>query len=1231
MAEFKKQIAKGNLIKSLAISGGITSVITAAGLAISIPVYNRLKSNLNEVSSQVADLSKFMSSLTNKLGIPAGQTFEKELAGGYTLLYSNGKTMIYAGSGDQKSLVMNMNQDGTVGSAAKLEGPAAQQMLGIISEAKTTIGSEADAMEDIMQDFVDQTRESSLANESALTGASKDALIARNALSVDRKLTQAEKDQLLEDAANASGANLSALKNAQQDAQNLIQEIKDRIKQERAARKLGKNGLADLRKRRAIAQKQEAIDYLNDNSHSLSNVWVSGTKYSDITAAGNEQALSVYYQKKKIKDARTTIASAKRKVATDWLDKQNISYKNVAFKDTIGDGPNAQEKTYADLADGNHDETLQNFYVYQVAKLAKVKTEDQQIQKATTSGKGSSILQKVASSITSWPSMYVKAKYGYTRPNGDAVSASSQLLKGLQNVLQQQGVSAQNFNRMIGVLDKLLDVQNGKPTKTFKLTTILNTYNTSEAAQARLLVLKVDKTDLNGDNLETQYIVARSSTRNIVDLEKITLSDTADLSKTIYYLAQSANTNFAEAISRQSILKLISFVESNNPLKKVKDKGNEFNELIKVSSILETMPNNAQKAYVSKILFALLENYLFNGKEINNVQGDKLLAAARAVMKTDNALNDSVSSSVTQNPASLYSLNNNPWMQKLYDFVTEEEFNYDYLDTFARNLSFFDNLDKDLKTSVNKNKAYLSTAFDIIFDKPAQGQVRTDKAKLKLDLGTFVQMSKVAKGSKFDITKPANVSKIKAATEVSSLLQAKSMSSQNAQAISNLIIDIVVADILSEDQFAEIVKYTDTIYAFGFSEAKVFNILNKVLRPGFNPGTTYGIREIQQNKDNLIKVVDEQITKLNTWVENVKTKLNKDTITQDQLEAYIWTLQKHSEEYEYDSSNAGNIEKGTIVSASIIDGKTYIVDHNLISGKRRVWESDNTSGTTILKIIAEFNGSDSGGNHISSQFAGENGRLYWTQLTPQSTDDQILFEWDPEDPTKLKSWKIKGSLMTQLTNPNNWLIRSLFILDNEVFFSLTGSPQGEISSSNPIDGLEDPTADEITLKPNIMPASIDAKWITSWTSSGFVRDNTKFFIAALKANSESNIVIWTEDGSSIRFAEMIKTNIFGGHIVAVVMGNYEQETKQQTFFVVGSNGALVKYVVQITDENGDLNPSFIGEPIKLISGLDQAEYGETRGATYIDGAITLYSVNKVTYIQDQTANLNDIFRNLLNE
>ena len=718
MSEFKKQLAKGNLIKSLSISGGITAVVTVTGLAISIPVYNNIKKQLGQVASQVADLSKFMHDLTAKLGIPPNQTFEKELAGGYTLLYSNGKTKIFAGTGNQKSLVMNMNDDGTVGSAAQLQGPAAQKMLGIISEAKATIGSEVDTMNDIMKDYVDQTIDSSLATEAAVTGISKNALIARNTLSAKKNLTQAQKDDLLRKAAQKSGISLNALKAEEQNAQQLIVERNQRIQEAIQAWKSGTSALIELRKQRAQAIKETAIAYLNYNNHKLINVIFNNQVYANIADQGNEEALSDYYHKMQIEDSQVAIAAAKRKIATDWLDANNISYQNVTFKDTVADGINAQPIAYNDLSDGNHDITLQNFYTYQVTLNALAKKQDHQIQSVDTSGKGSSILQKVAKSITSWPSMYVKAKYGYTRPNGTVVSPSSNLLKGLKSVLFQQGVSVNSYNQMTDMFDQIIKVQNGNPTKTFELTNILNTYNIANSNKSRLVVLQVDIKDINNSSQhETKYLVARTSTKIVTNLEKLYLSKNINEAKTIYSLAQSACIKFSDAITKKSIFALMALIENNKFPTNVFVGNDVFNELAKANSIIKTLDDKpGQKSYISQILFTLLQKYLFEGKDINNFKSSKFISAAKTVMKVDDFKGNSLNNPKNQNAQDLYLSSSRPWMKTLYNFITSEKFNYDNFDTFVQNIHYFTDLDKDLRDSINKNYIAISAAFRIILD-----------------------------------------------------------------------------------------------------------------------------------------------------------------------------------------------------------------------------------------------------------------------------------------------------------------------------------------------------------------------------------------------------------------------------------------------------------------------------------------------------------------------------------
>ena len=171
------------------------------------------------------------------------------------------------------------------------------------------------------------------------------------------------------------------------------------------------------------------------------------------------------------------------------------------------------------------------------------------------------------------------------------------------------------------------------------------------------------------------------------------------------------------------------------------------------------------------------------------------------------------------------------------------------------------------------------------------------------------------------------------------------MLSADAKTISGLLGNIIIADVLDENQFKEIVKYTNTLFSFGFNNTKVFNILNKVLHPGVVSGQPYDIKEIINNKVDLIDTVDNKIKHLNKWVKDLNSQPNQSgPISIKELEKYIWTLDIHQEDYDVDSSAPK--ESDSIVSTVVSNGDTYIVDHNANGATNKIylkisWQSNN--------------------------------------------------------------------------------------------------------------------------------------------------------------------------------------------------------------------------------------------------------------------------------------------------
>ena len=179
----RKALAKSNLKKSIYISSGMAVLVGAIGIGISIPVYNSIKAGLKASSANLFDLSSKMSELVAKLGISPDESFEKELSGGFVVVFSHGQTRILKTINGKKTLVMNLNEDHSVGSAAMKSGAAAQAMLSVITEASSTFGEESSALADVMSEFSEEAEVESLETEAAMTGFSITDLKVRNALS----------------------------------------------------------------------------------------------------------------------------------------------------------------------------------------------------------------------------------------------------------------------------------------------------------------------------------------------------------------------------------------------------------------------------------------------------------------------------------------------------------------------------------------------------------------------------------------------------------------------------------------------------------------------------------------------------------------------------------------------------------------------------------------------------------------------------------------------------------------------------------------------------------------------------------------------------------------------------------------------------------------------------------------------------------------------------------------
>lgn len=179
------KLAKSNLKKSIYFGGSIGLVTLGGGLAVAIPTYYKIQAALRAAISDTANLSAQMAEIAAKLGVSPDTSFSTKLESGYTVVFNNGGVVIYAptkDNADGSALVMNLNQDKSIGSAAAMTGPAALSMLKIINEAKESLGETSAAMQEILEPFASEAEDTSLKIESKVTGLSEAQLLARNAL-----------------------------------------------------------------------------------------------------------------------------------------------------------------------------------------------------------------------------------------------------------------------------------------------------------------------------------------------------------------------------------------------------------------------------------------------------------------------------------------------------------------------------------------------------------------------------------------------------------------------------------------------------------------------------------------------------------------------------------------------------------------------------------------------------------------------------------------------------------------------------------------------------------------------------------------------------------------------------------------------------------------------------------------------------------------------------------------
>ncbi len=156
--------------KALIMSGIFFTGFSALGLAISVPMYLSTKASIENSITKLADMSGYMVELMAKLGIPGDERFEQKLSDGYVIMFENGETKVYKTTDGTESLLVNLNSDGTMRSAASSSGAAAQEMLSIVEKAINTLGNNETAMNDILGPYVNFANETSDATEALVSG-----------------------------------------------------------------------------------------------------------------------------------------------------------------------------------------------------------------------------------------------------------------------------------------------------------------------------------------------------------------------------------------------------------------------------------------------------------------------------------------------------------------------------------------------------------------------------------------------------------------------------------------------------------------------------------------------------------------------------------------------------------------------------------------------------------------------------------------------------------------------------------------------------------------------------------------------------------------------------------------------------------------------------------------------------------------------------------------------------
>ena len=573
----REKLAKKNLKKSLVISGVIVTGAASAGFAVSIPVYARIQKSLIASKSKLSDLSSLMYQLVNKLGVSPDASFQKQLSGGYVLTYSNGKTKVFKTVNGHQVLIVNMNNDNTIGSASTKDGVAAQTMLSVLTEAEHLFKTEENAMKDIINEYASETEKESLEIESAITGESADIIKLRNAMSDNNILRKEAAIKKLTENMNANDI-AEAKKRAKEiiDAEKRAEDKRlERIRKMKAAEAKGKAALIAERARQKIEKEKE----IKEKEDKLLKIEVS-------------------------------LLTAKKTRMKNWI-------KSRHHEINVNDIP---------------DEIIKLTALYNKLQEIDIKRDMNEVITEQGARRGNrNIIDMLSTSFYKWVPFYIKVHNGYLKKNGEIGKKSPMAETLMKKRLLSRGLSESKYEEITRWANKVVAENGGASKVKISFKEIINNYNDKNYSISRVSVIKV--VIENGVRLKNYLVLSRSTIKSNIGVEKIRFFDKKNdidtLEKITVLASLSERTNGYLDLTK----KLVEILNNISSIP-VLPKNNIYEELLKIYNLKNKIIDDDEKRYVGTKIHILLKKYILELQPIN-INGTELIKYIHALYFKD--------------------------------------------------------------------------------------------------------------------------------------------------------------------------------------------------------------------------------------------------------------------------------------------------------------------------------------------------------------------------------------------------------------------------------------------------------------------------------------------------------------------------------------------------------------------------------------------------------------------